>query len=172
MLARVGQSAPQVSGRQSLLGLAQNSVCSLGSPREASYRSTMVKLAAHVVAAGAHLRYRLAGVSLDGQLPDPRRCRLIGHVLRIGILTVRVCLARLGLVMDRPPPNAWTWPAPSDRIAEWMPREISSQAASRHTPGGLASGRLADNAAMTMDSSAGALAPGETVAEETNRRCA
>jgi hypothetical protein len=38
--------------------------------------------------------------------------------------------------------------------------------------GGLTSGRLADNAAMTMDSSAGALAPGEAVARETSRRCA
>ncbi len=37
---------------------------------------------------------------------------------------------------------------------------------------GLISGRLADNAAMTMDSSAGALAPGETVAGVTGRRCA
>jgi hypothetical protein len=37
---------------------------------------------------------------------------------------------------------------------------------------GLTSGRLADNADMTMDSSMGALAPGETVAGEPNRRCA
>ena len=46
------------------------------------------------------------------------------------------------------------------------------QAASRNTPGRAHLGRLADNAAMTMDSSAGALAPGETVAGVTGRRCA
>ena len=33
----------------------------------------MVKFAAHVVAAGAHLRYRLAGGSIDGQLSDPEK---------------------------------------------------------------------------------------------------
>jgi hypothetical protein len=100
----------------------------------------MVKFAAHVVAAGAHLRYRLAGVSIDGQLPDPQKIgerRGADQGQEDTLMSVRPGRLPLATLRD-----------------------------------GLTLGRLADNAAMTMDSSAGALAPGETVAGETGRRCA
>ncbi len=41
-----------------------------------------------------------------------------------------------------------------------------------HTPGRAHFMELADNAGHELDSSAGALAPSETVGGETNRRCA